>query len=134
MRRCQGRIQGLRLDILGNVVPSIGSEEDKLETEPLKTRQRRRPCAMAARINAHTNRVAVVGSHTMTVSVDLGGPPVADVIAADAAVQGRPQGRSADRAGAAADVRRREPPQPRLDADLSDSMSVSGGRVRGARC
>ncbi len=122
------------LDILGNVVPFIGGEEDKLETETLKilgSGGGRIP--LAARVSAHTNRVAVVDGHTMTVSVDLGGkPPVADVIAAMTQFRGKPQDLNLPTAPAQPLIVRSEDnrPQPRLDADLGDGMSVSVGRVR----
>ena len=122
------------LDILGNVVPFIGGEEDKLETEPLKilgSDGGRVP--LSARISAHTNRVPVVDGHTMTVSVDLGGrPPIADVIAAMTQFEGRPQELDLPSAPAQPLIVRTEDnrPQPRLDADLGDGMSVSVGRVR----
>lgn len=122
------------LDILGNVVPFIGGEEDKLETETLKilgSGGGRTP--LAARISAHTNRVPVIDGHTMTVSVDLGGrPPVSDVIAAMRQFKGKPQELKLPTAPAQPLIVRMEDnrPQPRLDADLGDGMSVSVGRVR----
>jgi aspartate-semialdehyde dehydrogenase len=122
------------LDILGNVVPFIGGEEDKLETETLKilgSDGGRVP--LGARVSAHTNRVAVIDGHTMTVSVDLGGrPPVADVVAALQQFRGRPQELDLPTAPAQPVIVRSEDnrPQPRLDADLGDGMSVSVGRVR----
>jgi aspartate-semialdehyde dehydrogenase len=121
------------LDILGNVVPYISGEEDKLETEPLKILGSGGHVPLAARISAHTNRVPVIDGHTMTVSVDLGGhPPVADVIAAMRQFQGRPQELNLPTAPAQPLIVRTEEsrPQPRLDADLGDGMSVSVGRVR----
>lgn len=122
------------LDILGNVVPFIGGEEDKLETETLKilgSGGGRVP--LNARVSAHANRVSVIDGHTMTVSVDLGGrPPVADVIAAMTEFSGRPQELKLPTAPAQPLIVRTEDnrPQPRLDADLGDGMSVSVGRVR----
>jgi aspartate-semialdehyde dehydrogenase len=122
------------LDILGNVVPFIGGEEDKLETETLKilgSDGGRVP--LGARVSAHTNRVPVVDGHTITVSVDLGGrPPVADVIASMRQLRGRPQELELPSAPARPLIVRSEDnrPQPRLDADLGDGMTVSVGRVR----
>jgi aspartate-semialdehyde dehydrogenase len=122
------------LDILGNVVPFIGGEEDKLETETLKilgSDGGRVP--LGARVSAHTNRVPVVDGHTITVSVDLGGrPPVADLIASMRQFRGRPQELDLPSAPAEPLIVRSEDhrPQPRLDADLGDGMTVSIGRVR----
>ena len=60
------------LDILGNVVPFIGGEEDKMESETQKILGAdggRAPHAV--RISAHTNRVPVIDGHTITVSVEF---------------------------------------------------------------
>jgi len=122
------------LDILGNVVPYIGGEEEKMETETLKilgSDSGRVP--YAAVVSAHTNRVPVVDGHTMTVSVDLGQkPPIETVIAALRAFTGRPQEMGLPSAPKPAIVVMDEPnrPQPRLDADLGAGMAVSVGRVR----
>jgi len=122
------------LDILGNVVPYIGGEEDKLETETQKILGAdggRAP--LEALISAHTNRVPVIDGHTMTVSVQLASrPSVDEVIAAMSQFRGRPQELSLPTAPAQPVIVKREDnrPQPRLDADLGDGMTVSVGRVR----
>ena len=92
------------LDILGNVVPFIGGEEEKIESETLKilgTHGGRTP--HAAVISAHTNRVAVIDGHIMTISADLGAKPsMADIVAALSGVSWPPAGaRSAQRAASA---------------------------------
>jgi len=122
------------LDILGNVVPFIGGEEEKMESETLKilgSHGGRTP--HAAVISAHTNRVPVVDGHIMTVSVDLGSKPsMADIIAALNAYRGRPQELDLPSAPHPPVHVMMEPnrPQPRLDADRGDGMAVSVGRVR----
>ncbi len=122
------------LDILGNVVPFIGGEEEKMESETLKilgTDGGRAP--HPAVISAHTNRVPVLDGHTMTVSVDLGTKPTpADVVQAMREFTGRPQELGLPTAPEPAIVVMEEPnrPQPRLDADLGCGMAVSVGRVR----
>jgi len=122
------------LDILGNVVPYIGGEEDKLETETQKILGAdggRAP--LEALISAHTNRVPVIDGHTMTVSVQLASrPSVDEVIAAMSQFRGRPQELGLPTAPAQPVVVKTEDnrPQPRLDADLGDGMTVSIGRVR----
>jgi aspartate-semialdehyde dehydrogenase len=122
------------LDILGNVVPFIGGEEDKLETETVKIlgadggRAR-----LEAVVSAHTNRVPVIDGHTMTVSVELAGnPPISDVNKALSESRGRPQELGLPTAPAQPIIVKSEDsrPQPRLDADLGDGMTVSVGRVR----
>ncbi|MBA3269263.1 MAG: aspartate-semialdehyde dehydrogenase [Acidobacteria bacterium] len=122
------------LDILGNVVPFIGGEEEKIEAETLKilgSDGGRTP--HTAMISAHTNRVAVLDGHIMTVSVDLGAKPANDdVIEALRRFRGRPQELELPSAPhppivVSFDNNR---PQPRLDADRGDGMAITVGRVR----
>lgn len=121
-------------DILGNLVPFIGGEEEKIETETAKILGAdggRSPYPLL--ISAHTNRVPVIDGHTMTVSVDLQSKPTVDaVLDAFRSFRGRPQELGLPTAPVPAIVVRDEPnrPQPRLDADLGGGMAVSVGRVR----
>ncbi len=60
------------LDIVGNVIPHISGEEEKIERESRKilgalSDGTVEPAQFA--VSAHTNRVAVVDGHMMTVSV-----------------------------------------------------------------
>jgi aspartate-semialdehyde dehydrogenase len=122
------------LDILGNVVPFIGGEEEKMETETLKILGAdggRSP--HAAVISAHTNRVAVIDGHIMTVSVGLGTrPSVDEVVSALRAFTGRPQELGLPSAPTPPVVIATEPnrPQPRLDSDRGEGMAITVGRVR----
>jgi aspartate-semialdehyde dehydrogenase len=122
------------LDILGNVVPFIGGEEEKMESETLKilgTDGGRAP--HPAVVSAHTNRVPVLDGHTMTVSVDLRARPTpGEVVEAIRMFTGRPQELGLPTAPQPPIVIMEEPnrPQPRLDADLGAGMAVSVGRVR----
>jgi aspartate-semialdehyde dehydrogenase len=122
------------LDILGNVVPFIGGEEEKMQSETQKilgTDEGRTPHSAA--VSAHTNRVAVLDGHTMTVSVDLTSkPPIADIASALRDFRGRPQGLDLPSAPEPPIVVMLEPnrPQPRLDADLGEGMAVAVGRIR----
>jgi aspartate-semialdehyde dehydrogenase len=62
------------LDILGNVVPFIRNEEEKMEAETMKllgTLEGRAVRPYAARMSAHCNRVAVEDGHTESVSIKL---------------------------------------------------------------
>lgn len=122
------------LDILGNIIPFIGGEEEKIESETLKIlgsdggRELYR-----AVVSAHTNRVPVIDGHTMTVSVDLEeDPEIDEIVEAFTTFAGRPQELGLPTAPNPAIVVMREPnrPQPRLDADLADGMAVSVGRIR----
>lgn len=122
------------LDILGNVVPFIGGEEAKMESEVLKilgTDGGRQP--YPAIVSAHTNRVAVIDGHLMTVSVDLTSKPSIDEIgSALATFRGRPQELALPTAPMPPIVLLDEPnrPQPRLDAERGNGMTVSVGRLR----
>jgi aspartate-semialdehyde dehydrogenase len=122
------------LDILGNVVPFIGGEEEKMQSETQKilgTDGGRAP--HSATVSAHTNRVAVLDGHTMTVSVDLTAkPPVSEIVAALRDFRGRPQELSLPSAPQPPIVVMSEPnrPQPRMDAELGGGMAVAVGRIR----
>src|ERR1700723_1794687 len=62
------------LDILGNVVPFIKNEEEKMEAETMKLLGRLNGRAvepLAAKMSAHCNRVAVEDGHTECVSIKL---------------------------------------------------------------
>ena len=62
------------IDMLGNVVPFIGGEEDKVETEPLKIMGAIDGAGIRfadMKISAHTNRVFVEDGHMECVSVEL---------------------------------------------------------------
>lgn len=62
------------LDIIDNVIPYIGGEEEKVESEPLMMLGKFADNAVINAnftISAHTNRVAVVDGHTVVVSVEL---------------------------------------------------------------
>ncbi len=71
------------LDTLGNVIPFIGGEEAKLESEPLKllgSLEGDHIRAAAFPISAQCNRVPVVDGHLVSVSVTLDGDPsLADI-------------------------------------------------------
>jgi len=122
------------MDILGNVVPFIGGEEEKMETETLKilgSDGGRTPYPAA--VSAHTNRVPVLDGHTMTVSIAFEQAPALDVVReALANFAGRPQELWLPSAPQPPLLVMDEPnrPQPRLDADLGGGMTVSIGRVR----
>ncbi|MBV8114486.1 MAG: aspartate-semialdehyde dehydrogenase, partial [Silvibacterium sp.] len=63
------------MDILGNVVPYIKNEEEKMQAETLRllgTRDGKIVRPLGAKMTAHCNRVAVEDGHTESVSVKLG--------------------------------------------------------------
>jgi aspartate-semialdehyde dehydrogenase len=127
------------MDILGNVVPYIKSEEEKMEAETLKLLGRfegHTVKSLAARMSAHCNRVAVEDGHTESVSIKLGsklGRPVTreDILAAWAefhplAGQNLPMAPQQPVEWAPQDDR----PQPRLDRNRGRGMAVTVGRLR----
>jgi aspartate-semialdehyde dehydrogenase len=123
-------------DIVGNVIPGIGGEEEKIETEPQKilgTLVGERVEPHAAVISAHTTRVPVIDGHTMTVSIAFD-QPVAPLDVANAlrAWRGRPQELRLPSAPPnpveVEDSGFR--PQPRLDVDRGGGMTVTVGRIR----
>jgi aspartate-semialdehyde dehydrogenase len=122
------------LDILGNVVPFIGGEEEKMQAETLKilgTDGGRTPYAAA--VSAHCNRVPVLDGHTMTISVAFEQKPsLAEIADALRNFSGRPQELWLPSAPQPPLVVTEEPnrPQPRLDADLGGGMAVTIGRLR----
>ncbi len=123
------------MDILGNVVPYIKSEEEKMEAETLKLLGRLEGHAvtpLAARISAHCNRVAVEDGHTESVSIKLAKPATREEILAawaefrPLAGQGLPMAPDQPVEWAPQDDR----PQPRLDRNRGRGMAVTVGRLR----
>jgi aspartate-semialdehyde dehydrogenase len=127
------------MDILGNVIPYIASEEEKMEAETLKLLGKlegHSVTPLAARVTAHCNRVAVEDGHTESVSIKLG----------------RKLGRNVTREEMLAAWREFRPlaghglpsapdqpiewaeqpdrPQPRLDRNRGNGMAVTVGRLR----
>lgn len=131
------------MDILGNVVPYIPSEEEKMEAETLKLLGRTVQNAdgwsvapLAARMSAHCNRVAVEDGHTESVSIKLGGklkrPASREEILA-AWDEFRPLAKLALPTAPAQPVEfapQNDRPQPRLDRNRGGGMAVTAGRLR----
>lgn len=127
------------LDVVDNVVPYIGGEEEKLETEPRKILGRavpgeRRIEPADVRVSAHCNRVPVLDGHTECVSVELGrdGVTPAEAEAVLRAHTSLPQRLGLPSAPPAPVVVLDAPdrPQPRLDRGEGDGYAVTVGRVR----
>jgi len=124
------------LDILGNVIPFIANEEDKLESEPRKMLG----CVNGAGavladmvVSAQCNRVAVEDGHTESVSVKLKKPATREeLIAAWTSFRGVAQEKRLPSAPEQPIFYDPAPdrPQPRLDVERGAGMSASVGRLR----
>ncbi len=127
------------LDILGNVIPAIGGEEEKIESEPQKILGALSNGAVLPHpvvISAHTTRVPVVDGHTAMISVALQTQPsLEDVRHALESFRGRPQELALPSAPPAPIVYHPSPdrPQPRFDAERDGGMTVTVGRLRRCR-
>ncbi len=124
------------LDILGNVVPFIGGEEEKIERETRKILGRRSGDAVAPHpmaVSATTTRVPVVDGHTESVSVALEKPAdLAGIREALRTFSSVPQQLGLPSAPAHPVVLRDEAdrPQPRLDIHTERGMASVVGRLR----
>ena len=123
-------------DILGNVIPFIGDEEHKIETETKKILG----CVGARQVDPHpvkvsatTTRVAVQNGHTESIAVGFEQhPSEEEVIAAFNGFKGKPQQMGLPFAPPQPVVylRERNRPQPALDVDRDNGMTVTVGRLR----
>jgi len=124
------------LDILGNVIPYISNEEQKMEEETRKLLGRLNGSSIvpgAFAMSAQCNRVAVEDGHTESVSGKLKKKATADeIIAAWNGFTSVPQELKLPSAP-------RQPvqyvggvdrPQPRFDVDAGAGMTTSVGRLR----
>jgi aspartate-semialdehyde dehydrogenase len=134
------------MDILGNVIPYIAKEEDKMEAETrkllgsLKEGSLKEGSLNGSRVidadltlSAHCNRVAVEDGHTESVSLKLRKPATAEEII-DAWNEFRclPQKLKLPTAPEQPVIYESAPdrPQPRLDRDRGRGMSAVCGRLR----
>ena len=124
------------MDILGNVVPFIGGEEEKMEVETQKILgdfAGDRIAPLAAKVSAHCNRVAVVDGHTETVSVEFSSKPSEkDLRHALENFRGLPQERNLPSAPERPIIYMEQAnrPQPRKDAERERGMTAFVGRLR----
>jgi aspartate-semialdehyde dehydrogenase len=124
------------MDIVGNVIPFIGGEEEKMQQETQKILGEFRGDhiePLPARVSAHCNRVPVVDGHTVTVSVEFSAKPTeADLRRAFDAFTGVPQQRQLPSAPLRPVIYldQANRPQPRKDAERDRGMAAFIGRLR----
>jgi aspartate-semialdehyde dehydrogenase len=124
------------LDIIDNVIPYIGGEEEKVEWEPRKMLGKLVDSKIdlaEIKFSAHTNRVAVADGHTVCASVELNTP-----ISPEAAIrvmteyQAPASARKLPSTPEPVIFVREEAdrPQPRLDRYTGRGMTTVVGRLR----
>jgi aspartate-semialdehyde dehydrogenase len=119
------------MTILDNVVPYIGGEEEKMQTETPKILgafNGTKVINASVTVSAICNRVPVIDGHTESVwvNVDVSPEEVKQAMASLPPLKGLPSAPERPII-----VREEEDrPQPRLDRDVYDGMSVTVGRVR----
>jgi len=118
--------------IYDNVIPYIGSEEEKMETESLKimgTLQGPEVKPAPFKVSASCNRVPVIDGHTMAVWADIR-ESVDAVIKAYEQYVPPISGLPTQPAKSVQYLHDPDRPQPRLDRNRGNGMTVSVGRVR----
>ena len=124
------------MDIVANVIPFIGGEEEMMQQETQKilghyAGDRIEP--LAAKVSAHCNRVPVVDGHTVTVSVEFSSSPSeADIRNAFETFSSVPQERNLPSAPKrpVQYMPEADRPQPRKDAERERGMAAFVGRLR----
>jgi len=124
------------LDILGNVIPYIGGEEEKMEIETRKILGRFNGTGIDLAdfpVSAQCNRVAVEDGHTESVSVKLARKTTPQEIALVLRdFSGPPQELGLPSAPRRPILVMEEPdrPQPRFDVNRFEGMATMVGRIR----
>ncbi|MEW6142786.1 MAG: aspartate-semialdehyde dehydrogenase [Chloroflexota bacterium] len=123
------------LDILDNVIPFIGNEEPKMESEPLKllgTLEKDHIRMADIVVSAHCNRVNVNDGHTECISVKFSRKvELANIVKTFEGFN--PLKRlNLPMAPERPIIVRSEPnrPQPKMDRDLGKGMAATVGRIR----
>ena len=125
-------------DLLDNVVPYIGGEEEKTELEPLKIfgtiKEGKFIYDQSIQISAHCNRVPVIDGHTACVSMGFKGkrPEINEIVEIWENFTSLPQLLDLPSAPRQPIIVRHEVdrPQPRRDRDMDKAMAVTVGRLR----
>ena len=123
------------MDITDNVLPFIGGEEEKIESETVKILGRVDGTSIAGaamKVSAQCNRVNVIDGHLAAIRVKLSRAASVDQIReALASFTSLPQQLKLHSAPDKAIIVRDEAdrPQPRLDRDAGSGMSITVGRI-----
>lgn len=124
------------LDILGNVIPFIRNEEEKVAEETCRMLGRLEARAVVPAqiaVSAACHRVPVLDGHTLAVSVELGGDPSPDAVR-EAFAAWKPEVQRLGLHSAPAQPlvlhTLEDRPQVRRDVERESGMSVHVGRVR----
>jgi aspartate-semialdehyde dehydrogenase len=120
--------------ILGNVIPYIGGEEEKVETEPQKILGRfdgEKIVNADFSVSASCHRVPVMDGHTEAIWVTMKDNPTPEEVR-KAMLDFNPNLGDLPTSPKKAIIVKDEPdrPQPRLDRGRGNGMSVSVGRIR----
>jgi len=124
------------LDIIDNVIPNIGGEEEKVEWEPRKMLGKLNDGKIDLahmKFSAHTNRVAVIDGHTVCASVEFAQTvSPADAIQVLKSYHAPASARDLPSSPRPVICVREETdrPQPRLDRWTGKGMTTVVGRVR----
>jgi aspartate-semialdehyde dehydrogenase len=126
------------IDMIDNIVPFIGGEEEKTEQEPLKILGNIEDGKLvnndSIKITAHCNRVPVIDGHTACVSLKFKGaaPSLDEILEIWRSFEGEPQKLDLPFAPKPCIIYREEKdrPQPRRDRDAGFGMGITVGRLR----
>jgi aspartate-semialdehyde dehydrogenase len=120
------------MGIYDNVIPYIGQEEEKMETETLKimgTFEQKSVRPAPYHVSASCHRVPVLDGHTMAIWIDIK-EPVEKV--KEAFIHYKPpiHGLPTQPIESVHFMNEPDRPQPRLDRNRGNGMTVSVGRIR----
>lgn len=124
------------MDIIDNVIPFIGGEEEKMEKEPKKILGKfinNKIEFSDFKISASCNRVAVIDGHTEVVQVKLKNKPAKEeIISAWESFSSEPQKLNLPFAPKKPIIyfESEKYPQPKLHRNLEKGMAVAVGRLR----
>jgi len=126
------------IDLIDNILPYIGGEEEKSEVEPRKifgkVQNGKIISDESMNISAHCNRVAVTDGHTACCSIQFAGkkPEIQEIIDIWRNFSGPPQELKLPSAPVPVMIYREENerPQPQKDRDAGNGQAITVGRLR----